>query len=317
MPFPPHIDRVLTAYAIRADTKAALYDLYLSLGDEVLEVFADLADGVTAAKMLHPDDTLTIREQVVERYLRRCHPRWLEGMPTPSLWHPREAEGRASGAVVPQRELPHGELPERVRSVVGDQQPLPDGILLLGRNAHYGGRAETISFDVVARSLDDALAIAKAAGQQHTIPGSVGATSGTYDGVHQVALLWEVQPNVFKPSGDRNRAIAKIYRRHRNWHLLTLAAALEWLREQQAVTFILRGDALAITHEVNREKPVSATIAALHDRTVDEVTRILGLTMAEPSEHDELLLLDSDVMNHALRKHVLQHGARAVITRLT
>jgi hypothetical protein len=311
MPFPPHIDRVLTAYAIRADTKAALYDLYLSLGDEVLEVFADMADGVTAATMLHPDDTLTLREQVVERYLRRSHPRWLEGLPTPSLWHPREAEGRASGAVVPQ-----GELPERVRAVVGDAQPVPDGILLLGRNAHYGGRAETISFDIVARELDDALALGKASGQQHTIPGSAGATSGTYDGVHQVALLWEVQPNVFKPSGDRNRAIAKIYRRHRNWHLLTLAAALEWLREHEAATFVLRGDALAITHEVNPDKPVSATISALHDRTVDEVTRLLGLTLAEPTEHDELLLLDSAVMNHALRQHVLKHGARAVIRRI-
>lgn len=311
MPFPPHIDRVLTAYAIRADTKAALYDLYLSLGGEVLEVFADLADGVTAATMLHPDDTLTLREQVVDRYLRRSHPRWLEGMPTPSLWHPREAEGRASGAVVPQ-----GELTERVRSMVGDAQPVPDGILLLGRNAHYGGRGETISFDVVARDLDDALALGKAAGQQHTIPGSAGATSGTYDGVHRVALLWEVQPNVFKPSGDRNRAIAKVYRRHRNWHLLTLAAALEWLRQQEAATFVLRGDALAITHEVNPEKPVSALIHALHDRTVNEVTRLLGLTLAEPTEHDELLLLDSSVMNHALRQHVLKHGARAVIRRI-
>jgi hypothetical protein len=106
MSFPPHIERVLTAYGIRADTKAALYDLYLSLGGEVLEVFADVADGVTAATMLEPDDTLMLKEQVVERYLTRNHPRWLEGLPTASLWHPREAEGRASGAAVPLGELP-------------------------------------------------------------------------------------------------------------------------------------------------------------------------------------------------------------------
>ncbi|HEY0160490.1 MAG TPA: hypothetical protein VGF28_24595 [Thermoanaerobaculia bacterium] len=69
MPFPPHIDRVLTAYGIRADTKAALYDLYLSLRTEVLEVFADTAEGVTAATMLEPDDTLNLQDQVVEREL--------------------------------------------------------------------------------------------------------------------------------------------------------------------------------------------------------------------------------------------------------
>jgi hypothetical protein len=309
--FPAHIEHVLTTYGIRAETKAALYDLYLSMGGEVLEVFADLADGVTSATMLEPDDTLTIREQVVERYLRRNHSRWLEGMPTPSLWHPRVAEGRAAGAVVPQ-----GELPSSARQVVGEDQPLPDGVLVLGRNAHYGGRAETISFDVVARDLDDALAIAKAAGQQHTIPGSVGSTSGTFDGEHRLALLWEVQPNVYKPAGDRNRAIAKIYRRHRNWHLITLAAALEWLAAQTATIWILRGNALAITHEVNPAKPVSESIAAMHDRTVEQVTRALGFTLADPSDEDEREILGTEVMNHALRKHVLKEGARGAMWRV-
>lgn len=308
MSFPPHIDRILTAYAIRPETKAALYDLYLSLGNEVLEVFADLADGVTSAAMLAPDDTLTIREQVVERYLRRNHPRWLEGTPTPSLWHPRIAEGRAAGAVVPQ-----GELPAQLRNVVGNDQPLPDGVLVIGRNAHFGGRAETISFDVVARELKDALAIAKAAGQQHTIPGSIGSTSGTFDGEQRVALVWEVQPNVYKPAGDRNRAIAKVYRRHRNWHLVTLASALEWLAAQKARIFILRGSALAITHEVNPAKPVSEAIAALHDRTVEQVTRALGFTLSELSDVDEIALLETQVMNHALRRRVLEAGASGML----
>jgi hypothetical protein len=311
MSFPPHIEHVLTTYGIRAETKSALYDLYLSMGGEVLEVFADLADGVTSATMLEPDDTLTIREQVVERYLRRNHPRWLEGMPTPSLWHPRVAEGRAAGAVVPQ-----GELPVSARRVIGGDQPLPDGVLVLGRNAHYGGRAETISFDVIARDLDDALAIAKAAGQQHTVPGSVGSTSGTFDGEHRIALLWEVQPNVYKPSGDRNRAIAKVYRRHRNWHLITLTAALEWLAAQNAKVFILRGNALAITHEVNPAKPVSESIAAMHDRTVEQVTKALGFRVADPTDEDELALLGTEVMNHALRKHVLQQGAGTAMWRV-
>jgi len=306
LPFPDHIDRVLTAYRVRADTKSALYDLYLFLGDEVLEVFADLADGVTSATMLTPDDTLLIRERVVERYVRRNHPRWIEGKPTASLWHPREAEGRASGAAIPM-----GEFPELARKV--SDQPLPDGILLLGRNAHLGGRAETISFDVVPRDVEDAVAIARAEGQQHTIPGSVGATAGTFDSALNVALLWEVQPNVYKPTGERNRAIAKIYRRHRNWHLVTLAIAIEWLRAQQTETYILRGSALAATHEVNPAKPVSETIVALHDRTVEQVTRAAGATLAEPTNADELVLLESCVMNHALRKHVLVNGAAAAM----
>jgi hypothetical protein len=311
MPFPPHIDRVLTAYGIRADTKAALYDLYLSLGTEVLEVFADVAEGVTAATMLEPDDTLTLREQVVERYLMRNHPRWLEGAPTASLWHPREAEGRASGAAVPL-----GEISDKARRAIGDDQPIPDGIVILGRNAHFGGRAETISFDVVARDLQDAIALGKAAGQQHTIPGSVGETSGTFDAVHHVALIWEVQPNVYKPFGERNRAIAKLYRKHRNWHMVTLACAVDWLVSQKTATYILRGSALAPTHEVNRARPVSETIAALHDRTVEQVVGALGGTLAELTDVDEMSLLDSNVMNHALRRHVLKYGAAAAMWRV-
>lgn len=311
MSFPPHIDAVLTHYRIRADTKAALYELYLTLGDEVLEVFADLSEGVAAATMLDPDDTLLIRERVVERYLTRNHPRWLAGSPTASLWHPRAAQGRASGLA-----MPLGELTGRVRTVVGPDQPLPDGILILGRNAHSGGRPETISFDVVARELADAVAIAKAEGQQHTIPGSVGATSGTFDGRHHVALLWEIQPNVYKPAGGRNRALAKIWRRHRNWHLVTLAAAVEWLSAQRTATFILRGSALAATHEMNPAAPISDTIASHHDRTAAGVARALGLTLAEPAGEDEMLLLDSDVMNTALRKHVLRTGAAGAMWRV-
>lgn len=298
MPFPEHIERVLDAYRVPADTKAALYDLYLTLGDEVLEVFADLADGVTSATMLSPDDTLLIRERVVERYLRRNHPRWVEGKPTASLWHPRVAEGRASGAAIP---LPRIDM----------------GLPILGRNAHSGGRAETISFDVVAAELEDAVLIAKAAGQQHTIPGSVGETSGTFDSARNLALLWEVQPNVFKPSGDRNRAIAKIYRRHRNWHITTLGLAVDWLRAQGTETYILRGSGLAATHGVNPAAPVSDAIAALHERTVEEVARAANVTLAEPANADELVLLDSEVMNHSLHKHVLVNGAASAMWKLT
>ncbi len=286
---------------MRADTKAALFDLYVSMGNEVLEVFGDIAEAAGTPQTLTPEDTLTIRERVVDRYLRRNHPRWAMGTPTPSLWHPRVAEGRAAGLATPL-----GSYAEIARHVVGADQPVPDGMFMLGRNAHYGGREQTISFDVVAADLDDALSIGKAIGQQHTIPGSVGETSGTFDSARNIALIWEVQPNVFKPAGDRNREISKVYRRHRNWHLVTLACALDWLRQKGTDTYILRGETLATTHEVNPEKPVSEMIAALHNRTVQQVADAFGLKL-EPADPDALD--ESIVMNHALGKHVEEHGA--------
>lgn len=312
MPFPEHIERVLTAFGIAADTKAALYDLYVSMGSEVLEVFAEVSENVESPSALRPEDTVRLREMLVERYLTRNHPRWFENLPTPSFWSPRVSEGRASGLAVPL-----GDAEPLARRVVPEDQPVPAGILMLGRNAHFGGREETISFDVVAADLADAIAIGKALGQQHTLPGSVGETSGTLDARLNLALIWEVQPNVFKPAGDRNRAISKVYRRHRNWHLITLAAALHWLRQRDATVYILRGEALAITHEVNPEKPVSPTIVSLHNRTVSEVCGALHIDLREPDENDDDALRRSTLMNHALRKHVLKQGAKDVIWRVS
>lgn len=312
MPFPEHIEKVFAAFGIAPDTKAALYDLYVCMGSEVLEVFAEVSERVDSPSSLRPEDTLRIREVLVERYLTRNHPRWIGNIPTPSFWSPRVSEGRASGVAVPM-----GDLSSIARRVIADDQPVPSGILMLGRNAHFGGREETISFDVIAADLDDAIAIGKAVGQQHTLPGSVGETSGTFDARQNVALIWEVQPNVYKPAGDRNRAIAKVYRRHRNWHLLTLAAALDWLRQRGAATYILRGEALAITHEVNPQKPVSPTIVALHNRTVADVAAALGVELLEPEIADDNVLRQSMVMNHALRKHVLGHGAGDVMWKVS
>jgi len=308
MPFPKHIEAVFAAFGIAPDTKAALYDLYVSMGAEVLDVFAEVSERVASPSELRPEDTLKIRETIVERYLTRNHPRWRENIPTPSFWSPRVSEGRASGLAVPI-----GDVTVVAARVVGDDQPTPAGILMLGRNAHFGGREDTISFDVIASDLGDAIAIGQAIGQQHTLPGSVGETSGTFDGRQNVALIWEVQPNVYKPAGDRNRKISKVYRKHRNWHLVTLGAALEWLRQHDTRTYILKGEALAITHEVNPEKPVSPMIVSLHDRTVEQVTRTLGIEMREPALEDDGVLRESMVMNHALRKHVLGHGASGVM----
>jgi hypothetical protein len=258
MPFPEHIERIFEAFGIRAETKAALYDLFVSMGDEVLQVFGDIADSVA---------------------------------------------------------IPLGELPARAIAML-DRQPVPDGIVVQGRNAHFGGRSETISFDVVAGDLDDAIALGQAQGQQHTFPGSAGATSGTTDATNQIALLWEIQPNVYKPLGDRNREIVKIYRRHRNWHVVTLLAAIEWLRAKSFRVFILRGEALPATHEVNAAKPVTPAIIALHNRTVESVARSLDLTLTPATPDDGQLLAASTVMNTGLEKHVAAFGAAAAIWRL-
>jgi hypothetical protein len=310
VPFPDHISRIFDAYGVPPDTKATVYDLYVSMGDAVLDAFSDIADEIASPSLLRPEDTLTIRDRVVERYLAHNHPLWHEGRPTPSLWHPRMAEGRASGLAMPIGE------PRVAPELLADDQSLPEGLLMLGRNAHYGGRQETISFDVVASSLEDALLLAKAAGQQHTLPGSAGETSGTLDARRSLALLWEVQPNVYKPQGERNRAIAKLYRKHRNWHIATLASAIDWLRAQEIRTYVLRGAALAPTHEVNQAKPVSEVIASLHDRTVTTVVAGLGLELLDLTRDDEQLLADSIVMNVALGKHVAAFGSASAMWRI-
>ena len=310
MPFPPHIAQVLEVFGVPADTKAALYDLYVAMGEEALEVFGDIAEGIDSPTNLRPEHTVGVRTRLVERYLTRNHPLWRSGQPTGSLYRPRALQGRASGLAIPL-----GSIHSNAEKVLGDDQPVPAGILMQGRNAHSNGRQETISFDFVADDLADAIAIGQAQGQQHTLPGSVGATSGSIDAERSLALIWEIQPNVFKPAGERNRAIAKVYRRHRNWHIITLVAAMDWLRARKFRVYIVQGKALAATHEVNPAKPVSQGIVALHNRTVENVMTGLGLHVVDATRDDEQLLLDSSVMNTGLYQHVTRHGASSAIWR--
>ncbi len=300
MGFPEHIEKIFEHFGIAPDTKAAVYDLYVSMGPDALEVFGDIAEGVESPSMLRPEDCADIRARVIERYLRRNHPLWLDGTPTPSLYRPRKAEGRAAGLAIPL-----GPIDGR------------DGILIQGREAHSGGRDSTISFDFVAGDLDDAIALGLAAGQQHTIPGSAGETTGTIDAERLVALIWEIQPNVFKPAGERNRAIVKIYRRHRDWHVTTLVAALQWLRAKSFRVFVVRGEGLAPTHEVNKATPLSPTIVALHNRTVENAARTLGLALHDAGRDDEQVLLNANVMNVSLHKHVTAFGAGGAIWRVS
>lgn len=308
MAFPEHIERIFEAFGVPRDTKSTIYDLYVSMGEEALEIFGEIAETVDSPTNLRPEHCQPIRARLVERYLKRNHPLWQEGQPTASFYRPRALEGRASGLAIPLG-------PIEPQAMIGKDQPVPNGILMQSRNAHYGGRQETISFDFIAADLQDAIAIGQAAGQQHTLPGSIGETTGSIGGERSLALIWEVQPNVYKPTGERNRNIAKIYRRHRNWHIITLVAALEWLRSKGFRVYILRGEALAATHEVNPLKPVSEAIVALHNRTVENVISGLSMTLTPASRDDEQLLLDSGVMNIGLSNHVNLYGAAEAIWR--
>ena len=133
--------------------------------------------------------------------------------------------------------------------------------------------------------------------------------------MQQIALLWEIQPNVYKPSADRNREINKLYRQHRNWHVLTLATVIEWLRAKSFRVFILRGEALPATHEVNAGT-LSPSIIALHNRTVSTVTKSLDLELIPATREDERLLANSTVMNTGLQKHVAECGAGGAVWRV-
>lgn len=322
MTFPSHIAEILDRFGVAPDTKEALYDLYISLGSGVLERFADLSDEIGPASQIRPEDLSEMRREVTGRYLTENHSLWAAGQPTPSLWHPRSVEGRASGIATPLGSMDGQGTPfsisvaQLIKEVLPAGQTAPKGLLLLGRNAHYGGRPDTITFDVVADRLEDALEIAAAQGQQHTIPGSVGATSGTIDARAGLALLWEVQPNVLKPAGERNRSIGSIYRKHRNWHVATMTAAVAWLRRHDITAYVIRGEALSATHEVNAAKPVSANIIALHNRTVLQVVQGLGATLRSPDEQEALSIIDSGLMNTGLRAHVESQGVATAIWRI-
>lgn len=321
--FPPHIEAVLDRFGIAPDTRSALYDLYLGLGPAVLELFAERASRVEQICDLRPEMLEDMRPELVSRYLRHHHQSWLEGKATPSFWHPREAEGRASGLVVPLGSMDPGddsfagEIARVAHAVLPAGQPIPGGVLLLSRNAHFGGRSNTVSFDIVTGELDEALEIGGAEGRQHTIPGSVGEASGTIDLQRSLGLIWEVQPNVLKPAGPLNRSIARLYGRHRNWHLTTLLASVVWMRAQGLELMVVRGNALRSTHEVNPQEPISETIMEFHDRTVEAAVAGLGLRLEEPDAEQRARLVFSVCPNTGLRRLLESPSGDSAVWRVT
>lgn len=319
--FPPHLTAVLDQYGVLPATREALYEQYCMFGNAALEAFADwvAAEGLEPSK-IQPEMIPVLRSAVVDSYLEKFHPLWREWRPTPTLYHPRHGEGRGAGAATPLGPFEEtadgiaGDAARLARAIVGPDQPLPAGVLMLSRNGHFGGRENAVSFEIVAGDREDARLLAHAAGRQHTLPGSAGETTGTLE--RGAALIWEVQPNALKPEGERNRAAAAVLRKHRNWHVASLAAAVLWLRERCTDIWILRGSSLAVAHEVNPAEPVSETIAALHDRTVQRVLDAAGLLLAEPAPQDTAALLRTGLMNTALAQAVERDGAAAHLWKI-
>src|SRR5438309_2107806 len=60
MSFPEHIDRLFDVFGVPPDTKQAVYDLYVSMGEEALDVFGDIAERVDSPAALRPEDTAPI-----------------------------------------------------------------------------------------------------------------------------------------------------------------------------------------------------------------------------------------------------------------
>lgn len=321
--FPEHIERVLNHFGVSSETKSALHQLYLSMGDEVLEAFADLAaEAGGKVAEIPPEDLASLRWSVVRRYLGAHHSSWLKGAATPSFYKPRDLQGQASGITIPLGQIGREqsslteEIERKVRNVIGESQPMPDGIVTVSHHGHYSGRQGAISFDIVASDLLTAIDVGLAEGRQHTLPGSVGETTGSYDTVGRVAVIWEIQPNVLKPSEGRNAIIAKQFRRHRNWHVATLTAAIEWLTQRDAAIFILRGAALPATHQVNPNALLSETIQDLHDRTVARVAAALGRELLDPSEAEGKGIADSALLNVGATELLRERGVAAALWKL-
>jgi hypothetical protein len=106
---------------------------------------------------------------------------------------------------------------------------------------------------------------------------------------------------IFEPSASARRRRRRCSTASSRWgHIVHLLAAIEWFRAKSFRIYILRGDALPGTHEVNAAKPVTPAIVALHNRTVESVTRALDLTLSPAMADDEELLANSNVMNTGL-----------------
>lgn len=295
---PRAVSDAFLRHGVPADTIAWADDLYRHLGPPVVDAVSEVVAtaGVQPAG-LRPEHLEGVRALLGERYLRAHHAAWARGGASPAFWCDRALEAAARGIVSPLGELESGSTAFSARVALaalraaGPNQAPPRGLLLVSQNAHRGNQEGTLAFDLVPARLDDALALNAAVGRHHTLPGSIGETSGRALAEPPLAVVWEVQPNLYKPAGDRNRGAGGAWRRHRAWPLATATAALAWLVERGYRAFVLKGDALRAAHEVNPAEPLSPEIERLHDRTLQAAARGLGFRLVDcgPGEAPEAL----------------------------
>lgn len=289
MALPQPVSETLLLAGVPAAAIAAIDDLYGHLGPAAIDAVSELVErrGL-APDELRPEDLAGVRALAGERYLRQHHEGWTRGASSPGFWRDRAMGGGATGVVIPLGDLerPGSAWAEGVaasiRGAAGERQPPPRGLLLLSQNAHRGNQPGNFAFDLVPASLAEALALNAAEGRHHTLPGSIGETSGAALADRPLALLWETQPNLYKPTAERNREAGAAYRRYRSWPLATAIAALGWLRSRDYRVFALRGSALRAAHEVDPARPLGPEIERLHEMTLERAAAALQLRFAEP-----------------------------------
>lgn len=291
MTLPREVSEAFLRFGVASETIAWADDLYRHLGPPVVDAISELVEtrGLRAAD-LTPAHLDSIRPMLGERYLRANHGAWSRGSGSSAFWCDRTMSGTARGIVTPLGEVETGSTPfatrvaAAARQAAGPDQPPPRGLLLVSQNAHRGNQEGTLAFDLVPSDIEAALALNAASGRHHTLPGSIGETSGRVLAEPGLAILWEVQPNVYKPTADRNAPAKRAYRQLRQWPLVTAVAALAWLAEKRYRIFVLRGEGLRAAHEVNPEEPLSPEIERLHDRTFEAAVSGLGLRFLAESE---------------------------------
>ncbi|MGE0451904.1 MAG: hypothetical protein AB7O37_08115 [Vicinamibacteria bacterium] len=288
MTLPAQICETLVRFGVPAEAMAGLDDLYRHLGPGVMDALSEVVDAERIpASALGPAQLERIRPTLGARFLRQRHASWRAGLSTPGFWRDRSYAGAASGLVIPLGDLAQPATPTAARvaaaarETAGLNQPPPRGLLLLSQGSHRNSQADVFAFDLVPSELEEALAVNDTAGRHHTLPGSVGETSGRLLSDPEVAIVWETQPNLFKPQGERNRGAGRAYRRHRLWPLVTAAAAFHHLLESGRRVFVLKGASLKAAHEADPGQPLVPETERLHDLTMSRAAAALGLRLHE------------------------------------
>ena len=324
MSLPPRFVRVLAEHGVAAETRLRIEDLYYSLGAGVMEAVAELAERRNVRPPdLRPEHLDELRSILGDWFLRRHHEEWLAGTGTRGFWQDRRQKGAIGGKIRPLGRLDEGEaagfalgVDEAARSRLGEGQPSPRGLLLLAENSHSAARPGTFTFDLVPSELESALILNASLGRQHSTPGSIGETSGSLLPDEGPAVVWEVQPNVYKPGAHRNREARPIVGKHRSWPVVTTVAAFTWLREQGRRIFVLRPEALRPAHEVNpRDEPLGEKLLPLFERNVRSAAEALGLVLRPPAAQADCVLL-ARLVSPALERALHAQGAEALLWEL-